>query len=195
MFNHRRSLPIVAAAGALAVGVLGLVATTASAHEGGHRISFASAVAGDLSQSQVPDLSRCGPPPGVPSTPCVVPLTPTPGFDWIFTGDVSGIIKNESGAIVATIIPDPTSPLGAQSPFDATYRLVGMVANCGSGSFILQIDSQGYLQPFTWKVVAHSGTDGLTKLSGGGSGTPSVPGSGTYTGRLGCRNDSYLPLK
>ena len=139
----------------------------------------------------VGDPSRCAPPIG-DGGPCVVPVTPTAGFDTTYTGTVQGVGHSAEGFVLSALVaPDPDFDV----PYVTWTKVRVTVEGCGTGTFILETRGNLNSPDNRWSVLANSGTDDLAGLSGQGDihgnepTDPTVPFVDTFTGRLKCHRD------
>jgi hypothetical protein len=126
----------------------------------------------------------------------VVPVTtnaaaePHPGaFDGTLTGDVQG-----TGSFAGTSILGAANKLDVQPapdfPFDSYEPVSVSVERCGTGTFILHLESNLNSTSGQWWIVPGSGRGDLVGISGNGSfSAPGAPGSfapENYIGHIRC---------
>ena len=188
---HKRALAMAAvtmiAGATITIGSVG----PASGDDGKREVHWTSTSAvseSNFGQAFVADVSRCHfTATGALESPCVVPVTSSPGFDVTLTGDVSGTSSSGDNRVLGTA--NDLNPTTLDFPYVFYVNHAVTVAGCGTGSFVLRIDGNLNTPSTTWQIVHNSGRGDLVGISGRGTASGTTDASGSITqnvGRIRC---------
>jgi hypothetical protein len=190
---YKRAVALVVAA--VCAGATITIATLAPASgDEGVKVRFTQtqgvSTPAEFAAAYSADLSRCG-----GGLPCVVPVTtvtaaePHPGaYDGTLSGDVQGTGSFAGTAILGAA--NDLNPASIDFPFDSYEPISATVEGCGTGTFILHLESNLNSNTGRWWVVPLTGRGGLAGISGSGtfsSPAPFAPES--YIGHIRCGKD------